>query len=86
METSSGYYLFNQFKNSLKINDKQNLNESYEIILEPYKKKWIPSLKIENSIKLYRNFEDYFNQTFISRNLIDRNKQVRFEKLKQIFL
>ena len=80
---SSGYYLFNQFKNSLKINNKQNLNESYEIILEPYKKKWIPSLK--NS-KIASNFteisEDYFNQTFISRNLIDRNKQVRFEKIK----
>ena len=80
---SSGYYLFNQFKNSLKVKNKQDLNESYEIILEPYKKKWIPSLK--NS-KIASNFteitEDYFNQTFISRNLIDRNKQVRFDKIK----
>ena len=80
---SSGYYLFNQFKKSLKVKNKQDLNESYEIILEPYKKKWMPSLK--NS-KIASNFteitEDYFNQTFISRNLIDRNKQVRFDKIK----
>ena len=42
---SSSYFLFSKFKDDFKISDKIDLNNSYQIILEPYKKKWIPSLK-----------------------------------------
>ena len=36
---SSGYFLFSKFKDNFKISDKSDLNNSYQIILEPYKKK-----------------------------------------------
>ena len=33
---SSSYFLFNKFKDNFKISDKIDLNNSYQIILEPY--------------------------------------------------
>ena len=72
---SSSYYLFSKFKDDFKISNKIDLNNSYQIILEPYKKKWIPSLKnsqlVNENIKITK---DLFNETFISKDLIDRKK------------
>ena len=80
---SSSYYLFSEFKNSLRIDDNKDLNKNYQIILEPYKKKWIPSLKnsklITNDIQITK---DYFNQSFVSRELIDRKKKLIFKMNK----
>ena len=80
---SSSYYLLNKFKDSFKIKENTDLNSSYHIILEPYKKKWIPSLKkskiITDNIKITK---DLFNQTFISREIVDRKKQISFNKVK----
>ena len=80
---SSSYYLFSEFKNSLRINGNEDLNKNYQIILEPYKKKWIPSLKnsklITNDIQITK---DYFNQSFVSRELIDRKKKLIFKMNK----
>ena len=79
---SSSYYLFNKFRDSFKIKENTDLNSSYNIILEPYKKKWIPSLKnsqiITDNIKITK---DLFNQTFISREIVDRKKQINFNKV-----
>ena len=83
---SSSYFLFSKFKDNFKISDKSDLNNSYQIILEPYKKKWIPSLKnsqlANENIKISK---DLFNQTFISRDLIDRKKQIKFHNIKTTF-
>ena len=83
---SSSYFLFSKFKDNFKISDKSDLNNSYQIILEPYKKKWIPSLKnsqlANENIKISK---DLFNQTFISRDLIDRKKQIKFNNIKTTF-
>ena len=83
---SSSYFLFSKFKYNFKISDKSDLNNSYQIILEPYKKKWIPSLKnsqlANENIKISK---DLFNQTFISRDLIDRKKQIKFHNIKTTF-
>ncbi len=83
---SSSYFLFSKFKDNFKISDKSDLNNSYQIILEPYKKKWIPSLKnsqlTNENIKISK---DLFNQTFISRDLIDRKKQIKFNNIKTTF-
>ena len=83
---SSSYFLFNKFKDNFKISEKTDLNNSYQIILEPYKKKWIPSLKnsqlANENIKISK---DLFNQTFISRDLIDRKKQIKFNNIKTTF-
>ena len=82
---SSSYYLFNKFRDSFKIKENTDLNSSYYIILEPYKKKWIPSLKnskiITDNIKITK---DLFNQTFISREIVDRKKQINFNKVKTV--
>ena len=83
---SSSYFLFSKFKDNFKISDKSDLNNSYQIILEPYKKKWIPSLKnsqlANENIKISK---DLFNQTFISRDLIDRKKQIKFHNIITTF-
>ena len=80
---SSSYYLFDKYKSSFKVKDGRELNQTYQIILEPFKKKWIPSLKnsklISNNIEIS---EDYFNQIYISRDLIDRKKQISFKRYK----
>ena len=80
---SSSYYLFSKFKDDFKISDKIDLNNSYQIILEPYKKKWIPSLKnsqlVSENIKITK---DLFNETFISKDLIDRKKNIKFKSIK----
>ena len=77
---SSSYYLYNTFKNSFKISSFRPLDNSYQIILEPYKRKWIPSL--DNSRLADQNIriaEDPFNQTFISLDPIDRKQQLEFQ-------
>ena len=83
---SSSYYLFSKFKDDFKISDKIDLNNSYQIILEPYKKKWIPSLKnsqlVNENIKITK---DLFNGTFISKDLIDRKKNIKFKSIKTNF-
>jgi len=83
---SSSYFLFSKFKNHFKISDKIDLNNSYQIILEPYNKKWIPSLKnsqlVNENIKITK---DLFNETFISKDLIDRKKQIKFNNIKTTF-
>ena len=80
---SSSYYLFSKFKDDFKISNKIDLNNSYQIILEPYKKKWIPSLKnsqlVNENIKITK---DLFNETFISKDLIDRKKNIKFKSIK----
>ena len=83
---SSSYYLFSKFKDDFKISNKIDLNNSYQIILEPYKKKWIPSLKnsqlVNENIKITK---DLFNETFISKDLIDRKKNIKFKSIKTNF-
>jgi transglutaminase-like putative cysteine protease len=78
---SSSYYLYNTYKNSIKISGYKAIEEKYQIILEPYKRKWIPVLDnsrlTDQSIKIT---EDPFNQTFISLDPIDRKKQLEFQK------
>ena len=80
---TSNIYMYNTFKNHTKVNTGQNLGETYEIILEPYKGKWIPTLAnsklktIDNEID-----ENLFNQTFSIQNLIDRKKKLEFFKYK----
>ena len=69
---SSASFLNSKFKNSIKIKDSKNLNESYQIILEPYKKKWIPSLKNSKLTSGYREItKDYYNDIF--RQLCEKN-------------
>ncbi|MDA9723889.1 DUF3488 and transglutaminase-like domain-containing protein, partial [Candidatus Pelagibacter sp.] len=64
-----------------KINGFKAIDEKYQIILEPYKRKWLPALDnsrlIDQNIKIA---EDPFNQTFISLTPIDRKKQLEFQK------
>ena len=78
---SSSYYLYNTYKNSIKISGFKAIEEKYQIILEPYKRKWIPVLDnsrlTDQSIKIA---EDPFNQTFMSLDPIDRKKQLEFQK------
>ena len=54
--------------------------------MEPYNKKWIPSLKnsqlVNENIKITK---DLFNETFISKDLIDRKKQIKFNNIKTTF-
>ena len=77
---SSASFLNSKFKNSIKIKDSKNLNESYQIILEPYKKKWIPSLKNSKLTSGYREItKDYYNDIFIKNKLVDRKKQIEFQ-------
>lgn len=78
---STSKYLFNTYKNSFKFSSVKPLDKKYKIILEPYKKKWIPSLN--NSRLSDQNIsviKDPFNQIFFSRDLIDRKKQLEFQK------
>ena len=78
---SSTSFLNSKFKNSIKIKDSKNLNESYQIILEPYKKKWIPSLKNSKLTSNYREItKDYYNDIFIKNKLVDRKKQIEFQR------
>ena len=83
---SSSYFLFSKFKYDFKISDKIDLNNTYQIILEPYKKKWIPSLKnsqlVNENIKITK---DLFNETFISKDLVDRKKNIKFKSIKTNF-
>ena len=44
LRPTSGLYFYNQFKDSLKIKNLNKTSDTYEIILEPYKRRWIPSL------------------------------------------
>ena len=78
---SSPIYLFNTYKNSININNFKPLDEKYEIILEPHKRKWIPTLDnsrlAEQNVKIT---QDPFNQIFISLDPIDRKKQFQFQK------
>ena len=80
---TSNIYMYNTFKNHIKINKGQNTEETYEIILEPYKGRWIPSL---SNSKLITNdntiMYNPFNQNFTSRNPIDRKKKLEFSKYK----
>ena len=80
---SSNIYMYNTFKNHIKINKGQNNGETYEIILEPYKGKWIPSL---SNSKLITNdnviMYNPFDQNFTSRNPIDRKKRLEFLQYK----
>jgi len=80
---TSNIYMYNTFKNHTKINTGQNLGETYEIILEPYKGKWIPTLA-NSKLKTIDNeiYENLFNQTFSIKNLIDRKKKLEFFKYK----
>ena len=78
---TSNIYMYNTFKNHTKVYKGQNLGETYEIILEPHKGKWIPSLAnsklktIDSKIE-----ENLFNQTYSIKNLIDRKKKIEFFK------
>ena len=76
---TSNIYMYNTFKNHTKVYKGQNLGETYEIILEPHKGKWIPSFDnsklktIDSKIE-----ENLFNQTYTIKNLIDRKKKIEF--------
>ena len=80
---TSNIYMYNTFKNHTKIKKGQNLGETYEIILEPHKGKWIPTLAnsklktIDNRIE-----ENLFNQTFSNKNTIDRKIKLEFFKYR----
>ena len=78
---TSNIYMYNTFKNHIKIKKGQNTAETYEVILEPYKGRWIPSL---SNSKLITNdntiMENPFNQNFTSRNPIDRKRKLEFLK------
>ena len=80
---TSNIYMYNTFKNYIKINKGQNIEKTYEVILEPYKGRWIPSL---SNSKLITNdntiMYNPFNQNFTSRNPIDRKKKLEFSKYK----
>ena len=83
---SSASFLNSKFKNSIKIKDSKNLNESYQIILEPYKKKWIPSLKNSKLTSGYREItKDYYNDIFIKNKLVDRKKQIEFQRYEMTY-
>ena len=80
---TSNIYMYNTFKNHIKINKGQNTGKTYEVILEPHKGRWIPSL---SNSKLLTNdntiMENPFNQNFSSRNPIDRKRKLEFLKYK----
>ena len=80
---TSNIYMYNTFKNHIRINKGQNIGETYELILEPHKGRWIPSL---SNSKLITNdntiLENPFNQNFSSRNPIDRKRKLEFYKYK----
>ena len=80
---TSNIYMYNTFKNHIKINRGQNTGKTYEVILEPHKGRWIPSL---SNSKLLTNdntiMENPFNQNFSSRNPIDRKRKLEFLRYK----
>ena len=80
---TSNIYMYNTFKNHIRINKGQSTGETYELILEPHKGRWIPSL---SNSKLITNdntiLENPFNQNFSSRNPIDRKRKLEFYKYK----
>ena len=83
---SSPFYLYKIYKNALKLSNSEDLGETYQIILEPYKRKWIPPLALEilnTGSKITKNF---YNQVFISKDPIDREKQLNFKKYKTEYL
>ena len=78
---SSASFLNSKFENSIKIKKTKNLNKSYQIILEPYKKKWIPSLKSSKLTSDYREIsKDYYNDIFIKNKLVDKKQQIEFRR------
>ena len=80
---TSNIYMYNTFKNHIKINKGQNTGETYEVILQPHKGRWVPSL---SNSKLLTNdntiMENPFNQNFSSRNPIDRKRKLEFLRYK----
>jgi len=80
---TSNIYMYNTFKNHIRINKGQSTGETYELILEPHKGRWIPSL---SNSKLITNdntiLENPFNQNFSSRNPIDRKRKLEFYKYR----
>jgi len=80
---TSNIYMYNTFKNHIRINKGQSTGETYELILEPHKGRWIPSL---SNSKLITNdntiLENPFNQNFSSRNPIDRKRKLEFYKFR----
>ena len=79
--TSSPLYLYNNYKNSYKINNAKAIDIKYQVILNPHKKKWIPALNNSRLAKQnIRIGEDPFNQTYKSLDPIDRKIQIEFQK------
>ncbi len=80
---TSKIYMYNTFKNHININKGQDLGENYEIIIEPHKGRWIPSLA-NSKLKTIdiKVLENPFNQTFSNRNSLDRKKKLEFLKYK----
>ena len=80
---TSKIYMYNTFKNHININKGQDLGENYEIIIEPHKGRWIPSLA-NSKLKTIdiKVLENPFNQTFSNRNPLDRKKKLEFLKYK----
>ena len=84
---SSPFYLYKTYKNALKLSKSEDLGETYQIILEPYKRKWIPSLSNSEILNTGSKItKDPYNQVFISKDPIDREKQLNFKKYKTEYL
>ena len=84
---SSPFYLYKTYKNALKLSNSEDLGETYQIILEPYKRKWIPSLSNSEILNTGSKItKDPYNQVFISKDPIDREKQLNFKKYKTEYL
>ena len=84
---SSPFYLYKTYKNALKLSKSEDLGETYQIILEPYKRKWIPSLSNSEILNTGSKItKDPYNQVFISEDPIDREKQLNFKKYKTEYL
>ena len=81
---SSPFYLYKTYKNALKLSNSEDLGETYQIILEPYKRKWIPSLSNSEILNTGSKItKDPYNQVFISKDPIDREKQLNLKNTKQ---
>ena len=78
---TSNIYMYNTFKNYTKIKKGRNLEQNYEIILEPHKGKWIPTLANSKLKTINNNIEEnLFNQTFSIQNLVDIKKKLEFSR------
>ena len=76
---TSSYYMYNTFKNHFKIKQDKIAQKTHEIILEPHKGKWIPSLA--NSLILNKDTkitQNLFDQTFSYKDPIDRKRKITF--------